>query len=126
MIYELINPSDDWSFEAPSDKIAFLVSLIVGEGQTPASRDGWQGGMYILGLGDPNKDFQEQFNEQLEGAFTRHKTEIVESLKSFVIKRKEAPTGMTLNELRTWNDKHRSSLNDWGGYAHELADRIKV
>lgn len=125
MIYELVNPSDAWSFEAPSDKIAFLVALGVGRGATPAKRDGWDSGMYLFGKGDPAADFKKQFGEEFEGAVDRNRKEIVRSLRSFVIHREKAPKKMSAKERAAWNEKQRSSMNDFGGYANALADAIE-
>jgi hypothetical protein len=124
-IYELVNPSDAWTFLAPSDKVAFLVALAVGRGQTSAKRDGWEGGMYVFGLGDPDKDFKKEFGEELEGAVGRHKADLIKSLRTFMIHREKAKKVPTGKALAKWNDKHRSSLNDFSGEALKLADHLK-
>lgn len=123
--YELVNPSDNWSFQAKSDKIAFLVALFVGRGATPAERDGWKGKMYILNIGDPSADYESEFKEKFEGALGRHKAEIVESLRTFMIDRRKAPDGLTGKKLKAWNDKRRSSTNDFGRAANSMADALE-
>lgn len=123
-VYEIINPSDAWTFLAASDKIAFLVSLFVGSGQTPAKREGWESPLYLLG-GNPDKDYEKEFGEPLKGAVERHGDELIDSFRSFMIHREKSKKTLTGKPLAKWNDKHRSSLNDLGGYALELADRIE-
>lgn len=124
-VYELVNPSDAWTFIAPSDKIAFLVAIAVGRGQTSAKREGWEGGMYVFGLGDPDKDFKKEFGEELEGAISRHKAELIESLRTFMIHREQAKKAPTGKALVKWNNERRSSLNDFGGYALKLAKHLE-
>lgn len=124
MVYELVNPSDAWTFEAPSDLVAWLASLLVGRGKTPARRDGWTSPFYLFG-GEPEKDFQEEFGEDLQGAVDRHRDDLIVSLRSFIIRREKAPPGLSGEELAKWNDKHRSSMNDFGGYANDIADAIE-
>jgi hypothetical protein len=123
-IYELVNPSDAWTFVAPSDKIAFLVSLAVGRGQTGAKREGWESPLYLIG-GDPGGDFQKWFKEPLEGALGRNSKDVIKSLRSFMIHRERAQKVPIGKALVKWNDKHRSSLNDFGGYALEFADHLE-
>lgn len=123
MIYELVNPSDAWTFAAPSDKIAFLVSLLVGRGQTPAKRDEWMTGFYIIG-GDPEADFEKQFGEPMKGALDRHREELITSLRTFMIHRDRAKEPLQGDALLAWNEEHRTSVNDFGGYALQLADRL--
>lgn len=119
-VYEFINPSDAWTFLASSDKVAFIVAIMVGRGQTAARREGWEAGMYFFG-GDFEADYLKQFNEPFEGAMKRHEKEIVKSLKSFMIHRERSKKKLTGKALFKWNDQLRSSLSDWGGYANRLA-----
>lgn len=123
-VYKLINPSDDWSFEAPSHMIAWLVATFLGNGKTPASCGAWQSPFYLMG-GDPAADFQKEFGEPFDGAIGRHKAELIPSFRSFIIKREQAPAGMDRVALAKWNDEKRSSLNDFGGYANEIADKLE-
>lgn len=123
--YKLINPSDDWSFLAPSDKVAFLVSIAVGRGQTPAERGEWRAGMYIGGFGDPGADYKKMFDEELEGAIGRNKAEMIASLRTFMIAREKSKDVLAGADLMKWNNDHRSSMNDWGGYAFEIADLLE-
>jgi hypothetical protein len=123
-VYELVNPSDEWTFLAPNDKIAWLVSFIVGEGKTPAKRDGWSSGLYIFG-GDPEKDFEKEFGEPLKGFLDRYRDDIIKSLRTFMIHRERSEKPLEGKELREWNENLRSSINDFGGYAFEFADRLE-
>jgi len=123
--YKLVNPSDDWSFLAPSNKIAFLVAIAVGRGQTPAERGEWQEGMYLGGIGDPGADYKRMFGEALEGAIERNKAEMIQSLRTFMIARHKSKKTLTGEDLRKWNDEHRSSMNDWGLYALQIADVLE-
>ena len=119
-VYELINPSDEWTFEAPSNLIAWMVSFLVGSGQTPARRGNWEASFYMFG-GNPVEDFEAQFKEPFVGAPERHANEIIVSLRSFMIKREESPTPLSGKALEERNDKHRTSINDHGAEANRIA-----
>lgn len=123
-VYKLSNPSDDWSFEAPSHLVAWLVATYVGNGKTPASCGDWQSGFYLLG-GDPQADFMKEFGMQISEGIEKHKAEFIAALRSFIIKRKDAPAGMDRAALAKWNDEKRSSMSNYGGYANELADSLE-
>ena len=123
-VYTLVNPSDAWTFLAPSDKIAFLVSLYVGGGKTPASRDGWESPFYLMG-GDPDKDYEKAFGEPFDKALANNADELIESFRSFMISRHKSPEPLTGEALAKWNDQKRSSLSDFGAYALKLARRIE-
>ena len=81
MKYELVNPSDEIYFDAPSDSIAFFCALVVGGGAYAAKRTDTGeviGGFYLLGieqeavakeLGEPVEPFIEANHEAINACF---------------------------------------------------------
>ena len=79
---------------------------------------------YLLG-GDPQADFQKEFGMTMGDGIEKHKAEFITALRSFMLKRQEAPKDMDRKALHDWNDKHRSSLSDYAKYANKLADSLE-
>lgn len=127
LIYKLVNHSDPWYFKARDNKIAFLVALYVGSGQTPAERDGWNSGFTIGGknaLGEIKKSYKKQFNEDFDGAIERWRESVAEACLTFMVNRDAKHPWLEGAELDKWNDVHRSSMNDFGAMAKHIAANL--
>jgi hypothetical protein len=141
-IYELINPSDAYTFTAPSLEVAAVVTLIVGRGRYGArcvSGELQEVPMFLFGGSEAW--VQETLNyktlDSLVEKYMQEKQTLAASLESFMIgdsnNRKLYEDGLALLETEEkrkawrdrWQDENRSSMNDIGGYAHRLADRIR-
>ena len=140
MLYELINPSDQTHFEAPNLLVAALVTFLLGQGQYGAKpEDDEAAEVPIFLFGGADEWWSEHFpDEQMEGAADRHREVLVRSLRSVCYgdlrERRlydDALAAITDEQKRaefieSWNDKHRSSLNNIMGRAHKFAERFEA
>ena len=134
MIYDLINPSDDVTFEAPTLAAATGAVLAVGRGQLEAtSEDGIMIPMMLFG----DSWIQKTFDCGLEELLDNNTEAIAETLSSFatvsIDKRgayKAQLESITNAEdrqkfLDEWDDKHRTSMNKITVVAHNIAKALK-
>lgn len=140
-IYEIINPSDHYTFEAPDDTLARLVGLVLGEG-----RYGIEGpdgetvlAIYIFGVDESTLDhlFQPE-HKSLAAALEARRAELPAALRSVMIasRAERADILAALDAMESdaardafrehYHDTKRSSLNDIGAYAWALADHMEV
>jgi len=132
-IYELINPSDPYSFEAPNLKIAAaaVVMLSPAFGARRCGDDveectpilfGWEDWLSEHGID--------------ESWVAQHRAEIADALDSFLIgdytRRQDVVDMLDMlspDKREEWRarrqDRHRSSLNQIGKTAYEYARRIR-
>ena len=135
-LYEIINPSDPYTFRASDDKVAEAVVLILGEGKYACRRcsDGEDIGAMIafIGKADAEKYIEENFGN-LGQWLKAHRDEITEAMESVLCmgvgQRYTYESALELIEgdekkkkyRDDVHDKLRSSMNDIGGYAWKLA-----
>lgn len=108
MKYELINPSDEIFFDAPSFKVAALTCIYLSNGAygAKATEDGGEDvPVMIFGW---SKWWTERFGTLPEQEMTEHASEVAAALKTFRIEEGE-----------------RTSLNDICGRAAESADSLE-
>lgn len=141
-LYELVNPSDSCTFQAPTVHIATLVTVLLGGGQYSATlldkddataRDipffmfgGFDGWWAEHGDGGPS-----------EGAGDRGGRPLVEALRSVCYGGAEtrrlfdaalaAIDDPAKREafIAQWNDEKRTSMNNIMGRAHKMADHLE-
>jgi len=138
--YELINPSDPYTFHAPTFQIASAVGILLGEGKTPAhSEDGTEKQPFLMfATSEQVKAYlQETFGVGLNEFIDAHRIEIadaLESVMSFGFKERftfdEAMKRIPDDNARVAyreqiHDRNRSSLNDFGSYAWEVAKNLR-
>ncbi len=129
-LYEFITPSDPITFYAPDIDVAEAISLFVGNGKagfrsfdnikTPNTMTVFSGGIQ----GEQLERFKKVMDERIDEVIAAGRTFAVCS-KSY---REEYDT-LTENSTNTeqiekWDERHRSSMNNWCGYARSL--KIKV
>jgi len=146
MRYEVVNPSDPYTLEWENFKIACVVTLIVGNGRYALEplKDGGQK-MPIFLMGGAVEWFKEEFGEELDDVIDNEKRDIVDCLRSIVIGSsadrdiynetmrqfiEDSDWGVEESEAQTkwrkmWHDKKLSSMNDIGGRAWEIADKLE-
>ena len=131
-LYELINPSDPYTFYAPSIEIAgvAVVMLSSGFGATPARGEG-ESTPVLFGW----KEWLEE--KGIDNAWCiAHLSEIADALDSFLIGNAahRADVESMLDELPpekrdAWRakrqDRHRSSMNQIGEAAYAAAKRLR-
>lgn len=138
--YEIINPSDPYSFLAPDQQVATLVIVLLSpkfSGKCQETPDGSEDVPFFMFGGFEDwwaRTFDCDVKETLEG----RSGEVVEALRSTLYGRPDArqeferlvadiPPGAARDTVRrNWNDERRTSLNDISAAAFQLADRIEA
>jgi len=140
MFYEIINPSDEYHFEAPDLEIAAVCLAVLGEGKyggRPDEEGGTSIPIFMFG-NDPDVWFKKQFNktfeETLHDVLNTRKNELADAFESVTIgtladqkmladAMKEIPDQKGRNAYKKkWINKRRTSMNDIGKRAKSLAD----
>jgi hypothetical protein len=127
-LFEIINPSDEATFEAPDERIAVLATVLLGEGRygvrgadgdvvMPPILFGWPDGAKFggVGLGDVND------------AVDSNLIAIAEALESIALVSLRDRRALLASgaDLSRWNEEKRTSLNDFAKYARNLASRLR-
>ena len=137
-LYELINPSDAYTFFASSPEVAAVAAWHLSGMYGARCMDDPKGESYGPAIfGEPAK-FTEKTGGIEKFLEEGHEEEIVRALESFVIGTRNREDRdqyeATIKALRpeavadwkaAWDDKHRSSLNNIGAYAASLAVAIR-
>lgn len=136
MEYELINPSDPYTFIATDLEVAALVVFSISTlyGAEPKEGDG---DVPVFIFGGAAEWYQETFERTPDDGMEARKIEVSEALASFMYghfedrRRYEAALQAITNQekkeefIAAWQDG-RSSLNDIGTYAHMLAKKLRI
>lgn len=133
MLYELINPSDRYTFEAPSIEVAGAVAVLLsegfgakpvhGDGETTPILFGWNAWLKDRGID--------------EAWIKSHCGELADAYDSFLIgganERADVESMLAMlppEKREQWRaerqDRHRSSLNQIGERAYQLAKRFRA
>ena len=141
MIYEIINPSDAYTFESEDFRVAVMAMLLVGKGMLGArpigegSEDAKEMPVLLFGADKWCEENMLPYDE-MEGFMDEHQGEIADALDSvvtgnltdrklFMLETKD----MTPEEREAfrvdWHDKHRGSMNDIGTYCWSVAKALK-
>lgn len=134
MQYELINPSDPYTFLAETKEIAALTVFVLSTAYGAKSESG-EDEIPVFILGGSKEWYLEQFGRTPDEGLEAEKRRVAEALQSFMLgnfrdrKRYEAALNAITDEekreefIELWQDG-RSSLNDIGTYAHELGRKL--
>lgn len=151
MLYEIINPSDPYHFEAQDLEIAAVCICVLGEGMYSAQpvKKGEYGSEPVEGaedvpmfmFGGQDKWFKEHFNKTFEESFDEvlksRKSELADAFDSVRLGSLEdlEVYNDALNSIddadkkeafrKKWMDKKQTSLNDIGGRAWKLAKNTR-
>lgn len=120
--YALINPSDDYEFEAPDDEIAeAMVVLLSGmAGWRSLDDEERQGGFADLA----HRDDGEQYADRIKTLLADRAAEVAAALRSLEIQ-PERRKRMGVDPA-VWHDEMRTSLSDYRAEALRLADAIEA
>lgn len=134
MEYELINPSDPYTFIASSNEVAALTVFCLSTSYAAKAKDeSFEVPITMLGGGE--EWYQEQFGRTPDAGLLENKGEVVKALASMMYgsfrDRKMYQSALKAIDddkkreqfIAEWQDG-RSSLNDIGSYAHGLAKKI--
>ncbi len=129
-LFELITPSDPITFYAPDNDIAEAIAVFVGNGKAGLRAiDGSEtpNTMIFLGASDEQMD-------RIKSTLKDRQKEVISAGKTFATCtagfREEYDT-LTENSTNTeaiaqFDDRHRSSMSDWCGYARSLTVNEKA
>lgn len=134
MEYELINPSDPYTFIASSNEVAALVVFLLSTSYGAKAKDG-SFEVPIFMFGGAAEWYQEKFGHSTDVGLSENKEEVANALESMMYgsfkDRKRYQSALKAIDkdkkreefIAEWQDG-RSSLNDIGNYAHELAKKF--
>ena len=138
MIYEIINPSDAYTIKSDSKAVACLACLLVGEGQYGLQDEGGESLLpFFMFGGDPKAWFKEEFGTGLDAFIDESLEEIADCLDSILIGKIGTRQGIEAmlevisdpvereKAWAAWQDKKRSSMNDIGSHAKNLAKAFR-
>lgn len=142
MLYEIINMSDAYTIEAKDLELAFVACVLLGRGQyafEPLGDEGEKIPFFMFGGQDEwcQKHLQKTAGAVLDGVMELRSDELAECLDSCLIGGKDNRQtyfdGLELIDdlakkeqwRKRWHDERRSSLNDIGGRAYEMAERLR-
>ena len=136
MQYELINPSDPYTFIAKNKEVAALTVFSISTMYGAESQDEKEE-IPVFIMGGAREWYQEQFGRTPDEGLEAEKENVARSLSSFMYghfedrRRYEAALNAITDEekkeifIKEWQDG-RSSLNDIGSYAHRLGKQLLV
>lgn len=138
MYYEIINPSDKCFFKADDLKIAGLVTVILGNGQYGAEpEEEGAPNVPLFLFGGFDEWWAQNGDGESEGAVDRNAPEIIAALRTVCygdLRERalfdEACAAIDdpqkkADFIESWNDKHRSSMNNIMGRAHAIAEKLE-
>jgi len=131
--YDVINPSDPYTFEAPDLEIAAAAIFLVGGGHYAAEPfEKGQDRVPIFLFGGSDEWAKEKFGADLETWFNRLKAtrlpEICAALESFLYGgrlAREDWQGRSIEERAAYNERHRTSMNNIGKRAFSIAASLR-
>ncbi len=135
MEYELINPSDPYTFIADDLETAALVVFAISPAYGAKTKDGELAVQCFI-FGGAEEWYTEQFGRSIADGFEAKKKQLAEALSSMMLghfedrRRYEAALAAITEPdkrekfIAEWQDEC-SSLNDIGTRCHKLAERLK-
>lgn len=135
MEYELINPSDPYTFIADDLETAALVVFALSPAYGAKNKDG-EVAVPVFVFGGADEWYSEQFGRNTVDGFNAKKKQLAAALNSMLLggfedrRRYEAALAAITDPYKKaefiakWQDG-RSSLNDIGTRCHRLAERMK-
>lgn len=131
-LYRFIQPSDDITFHAEDDDVAFAATMIVGNGHCFADRIGENGEeTAVEGTSFYIGKVPDEIIGRLKRLLDTRTPEIFAALQTFAVcppeRRREfdAYTEDSTNEerWREWDERERTSMSNWCDYARSLKPR---
>ncbi len=119
--YTLVQPSDDYSFDAPDDTVATLVAVMLGDGVGWESTDGEE--RSFINLFITEDQIAERLGSPLFDVLTARMADLADALDTVEIQPdKRAAAGADPDE---WHEKKRGSISDFRRDAREAAAAIR-
>lgn len=131
-IYELINMSDRITFYAENDDYARAVTLLLGEGKCGCRKQDGTSLEYCMTAfhGEAPQEIYDQLRDMLKN----NDEKLIYALSSIAVcdfSEREIYDDYTENmtnqeKMIKWDDKHRTSINQFFRYSQKLAHNLKV
>ena len=134
MIFEIINPSDKYTIETDSWKVAAKAGLLLGRGQYSLQEIGGEHELPIFLFGGLEEWIQDEFDTDIDGLMASvDNLDLATCLDSIVVgDRKNYLLGLgdkTGKEAEAfwaaWHDHNCSSMNDIGSYSKRYAAKLR-
>lgn len=138
MLYEIINPSDQYTIESEDFKVACVATLLLGSGQWGLKQINGDAEMPLFLFGGVDEWFAAQFNqpfaEVVEAISHQQLGEVLDTvLIGGADERQVYNDGLALiddplkrEEWRNrWHEQRRTSLNDIGARAYSIAESLR-
>lgn len=138
MLYDIINPSDTMSFRAPDLQVAALSMFLLSDGKFGADcREGGGEDVPIFLLGGAQAWWDEKFDTSIDETIIRRAVDVADALDSIVYgdwgSRPHFEQQLKAFEdeqarrdfIETWNDEHRSSMNNVVEVASGIAEQLR-
>ena len=114
MVYEIVNPSDPYTLEADDLSLAAIACILLGEGQYSLRTQDGETAMPLFIFGGHNEWFIKKFGVD------------VQSLHDSIWNNSLPALAACLESVKMPYGRERSSMNDIGGYAAEMAGKIRA
>ncbi len=123
-LYEFITPSDCITFYAPDDDIATAVTIFIGGAKAGCRSIRDDRSLGTIFFGDIPTEIIAKFKDTMD----KRSDEVAAAAHTFAVcspdMREEydklTNSGGAADEVRRWEDRHRSSMTDWCTYARGL------
>lgn len=140
-LWELINPSDPYTFESPSHEVAALVVIALGSGKCGGREildDGVEGLEVPIMFFGGVEWYDKTFGRDIAAGVDALRPQVADALDSLLIgsagerlRMERVFEAITSPEDRAaarlaWHDEKRSSLNDYGPWAASLAKNLRA
>lgn len=137
MLYELVNPSDPYVFQADSFPVAVTTAWLISPMYEAKPEEGDDYFGIPAFMEDPAKEYKERFGDSVENFINKHNAEIVDALQSIVLGGfkdycRYLLAVEAIDDLEKlmafrekWNDG-RSSMNDICKHAEKLAHWLET
>ena len=132
-LFELVNPSDYYTFRCSNRNIAILAALLLSPNYVVKSHNNeWSGPLFSFGGLD--QWIQDTFSCKLEKAFKQYAAELAAALETLIIgNRADFDSAVAAIDdpdkrrkfVEQWKDRHQSSCNDIGGKAVDIACKLR-
>lgn len=136
MQYELINPSDPYTFLVENEETAALTVFLLSTMYGATPQDNSKMNIPVFMLGGSKEWYEENFHRTPDEGLEANRENVIRSLESMMYggfdDREMYQAALDAidnpekkkNFIEKWQDRH-GSMNDIGTYAHRLAEKMR-
>lgn len=130
ILYEFINMSDKITFYAKNDDYARAVTLILGNGKAGCKKENGESIPYCMTAFHGSAP--DEVYEQIKKMVAEKDAELINALNTVAVcdfHEREifddyTENGTNQEKWEKWDNKNRTSLNDFGSYARQIAKNL--